>query len=29
MPDWLSLLLFVGIYIALQTWILPKMGVST
>lgn len=29
MPDWLLFpLLLIG-YIVLQTWILPKMGVST
>ena len=29
MPDWLTLLLFVGGYVALQAWILPRLGVST
>jgi hypothetical protein len=29
MPDWLTLLLFIGGYLALQLWVLPKMGVST
>lgn len=29
MPDWLTLLLFVGVYLALQMWVLPKLGVRT
>ena len=29
MPDLLTLLLFVGVYLALQLWILPKLGVRT
>lgn len=29
MPDWLMMLLFILGWIILQTWLLPKMGVST
>jgi hypothetical protein len=29
MPDWLSMLLMIVAWIVLQTWLLPKMGVST
>ena len=29
MPDWLMIVLFIAGYLALQMWILPKMGVST
>jgi hypothetical protein len=29
MNDFLSILLFVGVWIALQTWILPRLGVPT
>ena len=29
MPDWLAMLLFILFWIILQTWILPKAGVST
>jgi hypothetical protein len=29
MNDLLSVLLFFGVWIALQTWILPKLGVPT
>jgi hypothetical protein len=29
MPDWVLLLLIFAAYLALQRWILPRMGVST
>jgi hypothetical protein len=29
MPDWLQLIVFLAIWIALQRWILPRMGVQT
>jgi len=29
MNDFLSIVLFVGVWIALQTWILPRLGVPT
>ena len=29
MPDMIYVLIFLGIYILLQTYILPKMGIST
>jgi len=29
MNDFLSMVLFVGVWIALQTWILPRLGVPT
>jgi hypothetical protein len=28
-PEWLTLIIFVAVYLALQIFILPKMGVST
>lgn len=29
MNDFLSVVLFVGVWFALQTWILPRLGVPT
>ena len=29
MPDWLAMILMIVAWIVLQTWILPKAGVST
>jgi hypothetical protein len=28
MPDW-TLLLIIGVWLVLQLWLLPRMGVST
>jgi len=29
MNDWLILLLIVGVWVFLQAWLLPKLGIST
>ena len=29
MPAWLSLVLFVALYLVLMQWVLPKLGVPT
>lgn len=29
MPEWLTMILFLGGYIALMKWVLPRMGVPT
>jgi hypothetical protein len=29
MPDWIWFVLVVGVWFALQKWILPRAGVST
>jgi hypothetical protein len=29
MPEWLTMILLLGGYIAVMKWVLPKMGVPT
>lgn len=29
MPDWLALLIVLGLWVVLQTWVLPRLGVPT
>lgn len=29
MDSWIGLLIFLGVWLGLQTWLLPKLGVST
>jgi hypothetical protein len=29
MPDWLLLVIVLGVWIALQLWVLPRLGVPT
>lgn len=29
MPDWLVLILVLAVWLALQTWVLPRLGVPT
>ena len=29
MPDWLVLILVLGVWLVLQTWVLPRLGVPT
>jgi len=28
-PDWLQLVIVLGVWIALQFWVLPRLGVPT
>jgi hypothetical protein len=28
-PDWLQLVVVLGVWIALQLWVLPRLGVPT
>jgi hypothetical protein len=28
-PDWLQLVIVLGVWIALQLWVLPRLGVPT
>ncbi len=29
MPEWLQFLLILGVWLAVQTWLLPRLGVPT
>jgi hypothetical protein len=29
MPEWLAVILFIGAYVVLMKWILPRFGVPT
>jgi hypothetical protein len=29
MPDWLALVIVLGVWLALQNWVLPRLGVPT
>jgi hypothetical protein len=29
MPEWLSMILFLGVYVVLLRWVLPRFGVPT
>jgi hypothetical protein len=29
MPQWLELTVLMGVWVAIQTWLLPRMGVPT
>lgn len=29
MPEWLTMVLFIGGYIAVMKWVLPRLGVPT